>query len=56
MGGSGSEEFMVESEVGDDTLILCPDCKYAANVEKAACRDDVALGATESHRLLQVPP
>ena len=23
MGGSGSEEFMVESEVGDDTLLLC---------------------------------
>ena len=45
MGGSGSEEFMVESEVGDDTLILCPDCKYAANVEKAACKDDVALDA-----------
>ena len=45
MGGSGSEEFMVESEVGDDTLILCPNCKYAANVEKAACKDDVALGA-----------
>ncbi len=44
MGGSGSEEFMVESEVGDDTLILCPDCKYAANVEKASCKDDVALG------------
>ena len=45
MGGSGSEEFMVESEVGDDTLILCPSCKYAANVEKASCKDDVALGA-----------
>ena len=43
MGGSGSEEFMVESEVGDDTLILCPDCKYAANVEKASCKDDIAL-------------
>lgn len=43
MGGSGSEEFMVESEVGDDTLILCPECKYAANVEKASCKDDVAL-------------
>ena len=37
MGGSGSEEFMVESEVGDDTLIICPECGYAANVEKAAC-------------------
>ena len=43
MGGSGSEEFMVESVVGDDTLILCPNCKYAANVEKAACKDDVAV-------------
>ncbi|MBR5646737.1 MAG: proline--tRNA ligase [Treponema sp.] len=43
MGGSGSEEFMVESEVGDDTLILCPECKYAANVEKASCKEDVAL-------------
>mgnify|MGYP003309172881 CR=1 FL=1 len=43
MGGTGSEEFMVESEVGDDTLILCPKCGYAANIEKAACKPDVAL-------------
>jgi prolyl-tRNA synthetase len=40
MGGSGSEEFMVESEVGDNTLILCKKCDYAANVEKAACNPD----------------
>ena len=43
MGGSGSEEFMVESEVGDDTLIICPDCDYAANVEKASCKPDAAV-------------
>lgn len=43
MGGSGSEEFMVESEVGDDTLLLCPNCSYAANVEKAACQKEVPL-------------
>lgn len=43
MGGSGSEEFMVESEVGDDTLLLCPDCDYAANVEKAACKAETPL-------------
>lgn len=43
MGGSGSEEFMVESEVGDDTLILCPNCSYAANVEKAACKKEIPL-------------
>jgi prolyl-tRNA synthetase len=40
MGGSGSEEFMVESEIGDNTLILCKKCDYAANVEKAGCRQD----------------
>jgi prolyl-tRNA synthetase len=40
MGGSGSEEFMVESEIGDNTLILCHDCDYSANVEKAACKPD----------------
>lgn len=43
MGGSGSEEFMVESEVGDDTLLLCPNCDYAANVEKASCASESAL-------------
>lgn len=40
MGGTGSEEFMVESEIGDNTLILCRSCDYAANVEKAACKPD----------------
>lgn len=43
MGGSGSEEFMVESTVGDDTLILCSKCGYAANVEKAASFADPAV-------------
>ena len=45
MGGDGSEEFMVESSVGDNTLVLCPSCGYAANVEKASCKADVALDA-----------
>ncbi|MDR0721110.1 MAG: proline--tRNA ligase [Treponema sp.] len=40
MGGSGSEEFMVESAVGDNTLLLCKSCDYAANVEKAECKLD----------------
>lgn len=43
MGGSGSEEFMVESPVGDDTLLLCPNCSYAANVEKASCQKEIPL-------------
>ncbi len=43
MGGSGSEEFMVESPIGDDTLILCNECDYAANVEKASCKPDTPV-------------
>ncbi|GHV02648.1 proline--tRNA ligase [Spirochaetia bacterium] len=46
MGGSGSEEFMVESEVGDNTLLLCKSCDYAANVEKAACKPDFSAPAS----------
>ncbi len=37
MGGSGSQEFMVKSEVGEDTIAHCPCCNYSANVEKAEC-------------------
>lgn len=36
MGGTGSQEFMVESNAGEDTVALCDGCGYAANVEVAA--------------------
>ncbi|MCM1320997.1 MAG: proline--tRNA ligase [Bacteroides sp.] len=51
MGGSGSEEFMVESEIGDDTLILCPKCGYAANTEKAVCAPDAEQFAAKQTEL-----
>jgi len=35
MGGSGSAEFMVKSEIGEDEVAFCKECDYAANVEKA---------------------
>ncbi|MCH8125036.1 proline--tRNA ligase [candidate division KSB1 bacterium] len=35
MGGSGSQEFMVESEAGEDTVALCDNCGYASNAEIA---------------------
>ncbi|MDR1302732.1 MAG: proline--tRNA ligase [Treponema sp.] len=46
MGGSDSEEFMVESVIGDNTLILCRNCAYAANVEKASCKPELVSGGT----------
>jgi prolyl-tRNA synthetase len=35
MGGSQSHEFMVKSEAGEDWVVTCPKCGYAANLEKA---------------------
>ncbi|GAA0177963.1 proline--tRNA ligase [Clostridium sediminicola] len=35
MGGSGSAEFMVKSEFGEDEVVFCSSCNYAANMEKA---------------------
>ena len=37
MGGSGSQEFMVKSPVGEDGIAYCDACGYAANYEKAPC-------------------
>ena len=32
IGGSGSAEFMVKSEVGEDDVVFCTACDYAANI------------------------
>ena len=36
IGGSNSAEFMVKSEVGEDDVVFCSKCDYAANIEKAS--------------------
>ncbi|MCL2766028.1 MAG: proline--tRNA ligase [Treponema sp.] len=53
MGGSGSEEFMVENDVGDNTLILCKKCDYAANVEKASCAPDFTLNEAADTKAIE---
>ena len=35
MGGSQSQEFMVYTEAGEDLIASCPNCHYAANLERA---------------------
>jgi prolyl-tRNA synthetase len=35
IGGKDSHEFMVIAESGEDEIIYCTDCNYAANAEKA---------------------
>ena len=40
MGGSQSQEFMVYSDAGEDLIASCPNCDYAANIEKATSKLD----------------
>ncbi len=38
MGGSQSQEFMVRTPAGEDLVVSCESCNYAANLEKATSR------------------
>jgi len=38
IGGSGSQEFMVLGDNGEDTILYCDKCDYAANQERAQSR------------------
>ena len=38
IGGSMSEEFMVLADVGEDKIVSCGNCDYAANIEAAASK------------------
>lgn len=47
MGGSGSQEFMVKSDIGEDTIAYCA-CGYCANEEKAECVPEAAANAGDA--------
>jgi prolyl-tRNA synthetase len=38
MGGSQSQEFMVRTPAGEDQIVSCETCNYAANMEKATSK------------------
>ena len=50
IGGSNSAEFMVKSEVGEDDVVFCTHCDYAANIEKAVALPE----ASEQEELKEV--
>jgi len=54
MGGSDSTEFICPSPAGEDLIVLCPECGYAANIEKAASRL-AAVDDSERAGLLAAP-
>jgi prolyl-tRNA synthetase len=38
IGGTASHEFMVLAETGEETIVCCQSCEYAANVQKAEAK------------------
>ena len=54
MGGSGSQEFMIESDAGEDTVALCDHCRYAANVEVAISGAAKATRLPESNPIQEI--
>lgn len=51
MGGSGSQEFMVKSDVGEAEIVFCDSCGYTANIEKAKCISETP--SSEEKKVLQ---
>jgi len=50
IGGTGSKEFMVLADSGEDTIVVCKNCKYGANIEAAksmpyVCKDEPPVAA-----------
>ncbi|TAK58525.1 MAG: proline--tRNA ligase, partial [Bacteroidetes bacterium] len=57
MGGSASQEFMIESDAGEDTCVLCDTCGYAANLEVAVSNVTKAHqdGELKAHEEIHTP-
>lgn len=54
MGGSISHEFMLLTPIGEDSIAICKECDYRANMEAAECitdnrRDDISEPLTMVH-------
>ncbi|MDR1664835.1 MAG: proline--tRNA ligase [Clostridiales bacterium] len=56
MGGNISHEFMFVTPVGEDSLALCPQCGYRANMEAAECVAPAPASDGEKSRALGKVP
>jgi prolyl-tRNA synthetase len=54
IGGSSSHEFMVLADSGEDAIVSCNQCRYAANVEKAESRTVQPAASAEQQLPLQL--
>lgn len=55
MGGRISHEFMYLSEIGEDSIAICPKCGYKANMEAADCILDPIEDSTQELSKVETP-
>ncbi len=55
IGGSGSHEFHVLADSGEDTIAYCPKSDYAANLELAQCSAPSKKRQSPTKNLVKVP-
>lgn len=55
MGGSISHEFMLLADIGEDTLAICPECGYKANMEAADVKVENEGGELEELKKIHTP-
>ena len=55
IGGSGSQEFHVIADTGEDAIVYCPNSEYAANLEAAESLALIAVRAAATVAMAKVP-
>ena len=55
IGGSGSQEFHVIADTGEDAIVYCPSSDYAANLEAAESIALIAVRAAATQAMQKVP-
>ena len=54
IGGTGSKEFMVLADSGEDTLAVCKNCEYAANIEVATKKNPKKQNPIKTEEIEQI--
>ncbi len=56
MGGSISHEYMLLNEVGEDSIVICAECDYRANMEAAEnVVENISLGELQTLECIETP-
>jgi len=55
MGGRVSHEFMLLTDIGEDSIVICPECGYRSNMEAADCIVENEAVATEDMTEVHTP-